>query len=240
MPDGTAITLEVIDYIPYLRERESLRAAVAMPSPVALPEEPCGAPQPARVRPRHPSPGQVPVIPSAEEPRAAGSSYGASESAPPTGGAEDSGEDPGEESPEHQPESEASPEWPDGVPMSCGTCGHGSGKETRRLKAEAKSWKHQLTHLPKNPYCWACVLGKLTKKRARKKGDLEDGAVEFGEKVTTDDIISAGDSSGIDGATIGKHFLDLGTRWKDLYPSATKAKVDAVQAMQHFAGENDK
>ena len=41
------------------------------------------------------------------------------------------------------------PEWPDGE-LICGQCGHGSGKEIQRLKAEAESWKHQLAHLPKN------------------------------------------------------------------------------------------
>ena len=60
------------------------------------------------------------------------------------------------------------------------------------------------------------VLGKLTKKRERKKGDLEDGAADFGEKVTCDDINSAGISEGIGGETVGKHFLDLGTGWHDL------------------------
>ncbi|MEC8429315.1 MAG: hypothetical protein VXZ35_12845, partial [Pseudomonadota bacterium] len=168
-----------------------------------------------------------------------GGSADSSMSTPKGSAAEGTAEEPDEKSQGSEEAPEVVPEWPDGVPMICGTCGHGDSKETRRLKAEAKSWKHQLTHLPKNPYCWSCVLGKLTKKRARKKGDLEDGAVEFGEKVTCDDIISAGVSEGLGGETVGKHFLDLGTGWHDLYPTASKSKVDAIQSMQHFAGEKD-
>ena len=43
LPDGKAITLEIIDYIPYLRERESGKSVMAMPSPVAPPEGGRGA-----------------------------------------------------------------------------------------------------------------------------------------------------------------------------------------------------
>ena len=53
LPDGKQITLEVIDYIPYLRERESKRAVVAMPSPVALEADGERAPPPHPVRPRY-------------------------------------------------------------------------------------------------------------------------------------------------------------------------------------------
>ena len=54
--------------------------------------------------------------------------------------------------------------------------------------------------------------GKIDKERAKMKGDLEDGAVEFGEKVTCDDIVSAGISKGTGGETVGKHFFGPGHR----------------------------
>ena len=134
-----------------------------MPSPVALEADGERAPPPHPVRPRFQSRNPAPAPLASEKPRDEGGSADSLGSAPEGGVTESASEGPVEESQGAEAAPEVMPEWPDGVPMICGTCGHGDSKETRRLKAEAKSWKHQLTHLPKNPYCWSCVLGKLTK-----------------------------------------------------------------------------
>ena len=153
LPDGKQITLEVIDYIPYLRERESKRAVVAMPSPVALEADGERAPPPHPVRSRYQSRLPAPAPPASAEPRDKGGSADSSTSTSKGSAAEGTAEEPDEESQGSEEAPEVVPEWPDGVPMICGTCGHGDSKETRRLKAEAKSWKHELTHLPKDQCC---------------------------------------------------------------------------------------
>ena len=169
MPDGRQIELEVIDYIPYLREKNTKRAVVAMPSPVALEAAGESAPPPFPARPRRQSYTPVAAPPAPEEPGGAGDGTSTPGSASSGGKAETVADEASEESPGTEAAEEATPEWPDGVPMICGTCGHGDGKETRRLKAEAKSWKHQLTHLPKNPYCWACAW-EIDKEKGTKEG----------------------------------------------------------------------
>ncbi len=39
---------------------------------------------------------------------------------------------------------------------------HPQGRQsaTDRLRAEAQSMEHKLSHLPKNPFCQACTMGK--------------------------------------------------------------------------------
>ena len=55
--------------------------------------------------------------------------------------------------------------------------------ETRRnLKAEAMSLAHQLTHLPKNPWCPACQAAQMNKRHARRKKKFCDG---FSDKEHT-------------------------------------------------------
>ena len=59
-----------------------------------------------------------------------------------------------------------------------------------RLKREAASAEHSLTHRPKNPFCWVCGLSKMSAKPARRVGP-DDHSVNptcFGEHVCADHI----------------------------------------------------
>ena len=38
-----------------------------------------------------------------------------------------------------------------------------------RLKVEAESHEHKLSHLPNSPYCEACIMGKMKEKYSRRK-----------------------------------------------------------------------
>ena len=59
------------------------------------------------------------------------------------------------------------------------------------LRAQAVSLQHLLTHLPKNPFCEACLRSKLNKVPARKIAKVaEEQPTSFGEKVTCDHLIS--------------------------------------------------
>ena len=55
----------------------------------------------------------------------------------------------------------------------------GASREAR-LRMEALSVRHQLTHLPKNPFCPACQIGKLSKPHRRRRVPDEDIVVGFG------------------------------------------------------------
>ena len=65
----------------------------------------------------------------------------------------------------------------------------GSSKE-ERLRKEAVSFRHLLTHLPKSQFRPACQCGKLVKVHHRRRVPQEDGAVAFGDKCTADTLFS--------------------------------------------------
>ena len=58
-----------------------------------------------------------------------------------------------------------------------------------RMKTEAQSLQHQLTHKPNNPFCDACKRGKMTDVR-RFKNNSKRGYKEWGQLVTCDHVIS--------------------------------------------------
>ena len=73
------------------------------------------------------------------------------------------------------------------------------------LMREAISLTHLCTHLPKNPYCTACMRSKVNQRQRRpgpKKHYIE--ATKFGDSVTGDHLISSGkDGYGVDGEAVG-------------------------------------
>ena len=90
----------------------------------------------------------------------------------------------------------------------------------------AKSLAHLCINLPKNPYCNSCMRAKVNQKQNRrrrgKKHTIE--ARKFGDSVTGDHLISNGVSSnGIDGGAVGFLLRDHATKFKQLYPAATKS-----------------
>ena len=63
------------------------------------------------------------------------------------------------------------------------------GPANKDLRAEAKSLKHMLTHEPFNPYCKACVYGKMCHKQHRRvKPEDKLTTVDFGDLVTGDHL----------------------------------------------------
>ena len=61
-----------------------------------------------------------------------------------------------------------------------------------RLKAEARSKEHLLTHEPKNPWCPTCQRAKMMKKPSLRKGPprLLRGHPKFGDEVTMDHFVT--------------------------------------------------
>ena len=143
-PDGDVIHLEVNDYVPYMRSK----ASSCDKRPQALfCQERMSFSAPAHVLP-------VPV---------AGVS-GTSRAAPPSTGdvQPHQGEGAGAAS-SGDPLPAAHPVTPPPV-VSEGEMALEPGQ--KRVKEEATSLKHLMTHFPKNPYCKACQRAKMRRKRA--------------------------------------------------------------------------
>ena len=69
-----------------------------------------------------------------------------------------------------------------------------SPEEVNRLKKEAVSTRHLLTHLPKNPFCDACRRAKAKRPQRRQKGNRPAELPppdHFGEQCTADHVFSA-------------------------------------------------
>jgi hypothetical protein len=58
-------------------------------------------------------------------------------------------------------------------------------KVTSKLREEATSHSHKLTHLPKNPFCDACQRGKMKEKYSH-RGAFKRELTKWGEVVTLD------------------------------------------------------
>ena len=60
------------------------------------------------------------------------------------------------------------------------------------LREQAKSLKHLMTHMPKNPFCPECQRAKMQRKQARRKkgAALGERPDTFGEQITADHFIA--------------------------------------------------
>ena len=72
---------------------------------------------------------------------------------------------------------------------------HVPGRQ-ERLKAEASSVLHKLTHLPKNPFCDSCQRGKMKEKYPR-RGAFKRNLEKWCELVTFDHLYSGSSWFGI-------------------------------------------
>ena len=111
------------------------------------------------------------------------------------------------------------------------------GKEV--LTEDAKPLTHLCTHLPTNPHCTSCMRSKVNQKpkRCRRGKKHTIDACRFGDSVTGDILISNGVSSnGIDGEAAGFLLRDHATKFKQLYPAATKTAKECEIALKRFQG----
>ena len=71
-----------------------------------------------------------------------------------------------------------------------------------RLRREATSTLHLMTHIPKNPFCDACCRAKMVQRHGRRRHvpDKPENPVHFGELSTADHfMLHKDDDEGIDG-----------------------------------------
>ena len=112
--------------------------------------------------------------------------------------------------------------------------------EKERLeRAESKSLRHLMTHLPKNAYCEHCQRAKFTAKPARIRHWVypSDEATAFGDRVLCDTLIARKqEARGIDDEGAAICFMDEATDFTDCFPTAGRNYVDAAQALNDFEG----
>ena len=110
------------------------------------------------------------------------------------------------------------------------------------LKVEAKSKRHMLTHIPKNPYCDVCTKAKMYKPPGYSKGgsSMVD-AKKFGDHVTGDYLIAKSDpETGVDGDRVAMVFKDVATDFRYVYPVARRDTSNTTLAMKHFVDDLEK
>ncbi|CAE7251308.1 JNK [Symbiodinium sp. CCMP2592] len=109
----------------------------------------------------------------------------------------------------------------------------------RDLREEAKSIRHLMTHLPKNPYCDACQRAKMENvKSFRQDSPRDKGFEKFGEHVTIDTMVLHGlGNHGNNGETDAVVFYDLATEWLESVPVNGRTNADTLRAFQQVFGD---
>ncbi|CAE7222918.1 GABBR2 [Symbiodinium sp. CCMP2592] len=109
----------------------------------------------------------------------------------------------------------------------------------RDLREEAKSIRHLMTHLPKNPYCDACQRAKMENvKSFRQDSPRDKGFEKFGEHVTIDTMVLHWlGNRGNNGETDAVVFYDLATEWLESVPVKGRTNADTLRAFQQVFGD---
>ena len=117
-----------------------------------------------------------------------------------------------------------------------------------RLRLEATSPEHLMTHFPKNPYCQWCQRGRMCSARVRRKpadADIvpdKEPPTAFGQEMSTDTYIVSKDASDERRTAGGGEYCvqtnrDVFSGIFAAYPLSSKAHEYLMVTMQHF---NDK
>ena len=105
-------------------------------------------------------------------------------------------------------------------------------------RADAKTLRHMLTHLPKNPYCPHCQRAKMENVKLRRKGGAAaHDVVSFGDLTTTDTMVLRGlKDRGFHGEADAIVFYDLATEDLEVLPVQSRPRSNTLEAFRRFAG----
>ena len=225
LPNGQIVALDVIHDIPYLKTG----ARACQPkAPVGTKCFACGTPHshPKAVAARH-----LLGEGTAEAAEAAPSGSSSDPPAPPNIVPEGAG--PGGERPDDPADGGFVPEGA-GEPDEEIVSG-----ERRNLREEARSTRHLLMHMPKNPYCEACTRGKL-RGPIHRKGSVQVDATHWGSHLVADYIVSKQDFMiGVGGY---KHIFvirDLFSRFLAAFATKTQSTEELVVHFKRFVGPRE-
>ena len=105
----------------------------------------------------------------------------------------------------------------------------------RKLKEEAVSMAHLISHRFKNPYCQACVRGKM-RHLYTKKGAFQRELKEWGDVVTLDFVFPE-DQMDDDFVVKMLTVKDIYTNFIGAYPVDTRSEVNVRNALKFFVGD---
>ena len=108
-----------------------------------------------------------------------------------------------------------------------------------KLRLEAKSAAHLLTHLPMNSYCDICQSGKLRQKPARRRrngAELQGRPDEWGHALLADHVSTGDLGLSIDDDKYGLVLLDVGSDVCDVLASNAKNATSVHAAIKEFGG----
>ena len=106
-----------------------------------------------------------------------------------------------------------------------------------RLKAEAVSDAHLLTHHPKNPYCESCSRANCDNIPHRIH-ESADPPVAFGDLLTADHmILRSSDSQGVHGEKTALVILDVATDYIGVDGALTRDALNTELALRDFQGK---
>ncbi len=106
-----------------------------------------------------------------------------------------------------------------------------------KLRIEPQSMEHKLSHLPKNPFCQSCTMGKM-KETYSKRRTFKRELTEWGEIITCDHVYSASAQAlGLNGETETFVIKDLYSGLLHTFPVASKAATRVVHCIQQFVGQ---
>ena len=113
-----------------------------------------------------------------------------------------------------------------------------------RLREIAMSPEHQLTHLPKNPYCEVCRRAKLCNAQHRRKvnrakasSSLPKPPKRFGAHLVADHIVAHSERSrGFTGDGNALVLRDVLTGYIGCYPMKSRTGWETVRRLSEFIG----
>jgi hypothetical protein len=109
--------------------------------------------------------------------------------------------------------------------------------DVQRLKEEAQSYEHQLSHLPKNPYCESCIMGKMKENYSRRR-TFKRELTKWGETITCDHVYSGSETAlGFEGETETFIIKDLWSGLIHCFPCPTKATTYVIHCIQQLVGK---
>ena len=116
-------------------------------------------------------------------------------------------------------------------------------RETKddRLKKEATSIQHLLTHMPQNPFCATCRISKLRKASARKIQIADRHiAKTFGERVHADHVFPKDVVENEESSITALALKDDSTEFRGFYPQSSKGAEQSAASIRHFIGPRNK
>ena len=236
-PDNVRVMLEVDDDVPYLRPGSDCRHPVNDGDTGAA-----YAAAPTPNRPEAAQPANVPdwdIVQPDEEEEVQYDIFAdeaVDEAAPPGDDGDNVAEPPNEDDDADDAEVGRFPADPEEVIEPADGEVDPDDFFVTKLREQAASIKHLLTHKPFNRYCDACVQGKL-KMRPHRRGAYRRKPKKWGDIVTGDHLVgNRGAWTGVTGDENAFTIRDLWSGYLACYPVKAKDTPCAVESLKHFMG----